>query len=172
MRRMPIELLVGLDASTLIALVIVVAGGAIRAAPLPLPSAPSDQAGCWDARLVTMDHSGVTGLSRLCTPSSGTQARMQAEGLRPGVAYTAWFVYFDQPRECRVPRGAVEACSGQNLPGLSAGWTASSPMVRGRPTSRVTSATSASAPTRRSSSCCSSAARQVLRTTAGAPASS
>ena len=118
MRRTPIELLVGLGASALIAVAVVVVGGALRPAPVPLPSALSEEAGCYDTRLITLDRSGVTGRARLCTPDEGVRAGMEAEGLTSGIAYTAWLVYFDRPRECRVPRCAVDDLLGDEPVGI------------------------------------------------------
>ena len=118
MRRVPIELLVGLGASALLALGVAIVGGGLRAAPVPLPSTLPEQAGCFDSRLITLDRSGVTGRARLCALDEGVRTGIESEGLTSGAAYSAWLVYFDQPGQCRVPRCAVDDLLGDEPVGV------------------------------------------------------
>lgn len=48
--------------------------------------------------------SGITGNATLCADDHGVRAEMELENLTPGVAYTVWFVYFDDPSQCRKPQ--------------------------------------------------------------------
>jgi hypothetical protein len=78
----------------------------------------AEQAGCLDTRLVALDRSGVSSRSRLCSPDEGVWAGIEAEGLTSAVAYTAWLVYFDRPRECRAARCAVDDLLGEEPVGV------------------------------------------------------
>jgi hypothetical protein len=47
--------------------------------------------------------STVTGHAVLVVDSSGAHALIHAENLTPGVAYTVWYVYFDDTSRCLTP---------------------------------------------------------------------
>src|SRR3712207_2916487 len=112
MKHVPIELLAGVGTSAVIAIAVALAGGAIRAAPPPLPSPADERVGCWNTRLVALDRSGVTGCARLCNPDEGVRVDMEAEVLMPGVAYITSLAYFDGPGQCRVARCSVDDALG------------------------------------------------------------
>jgi hypothetical protein len=78
--------------------------GAARgsAAPAALAAPAATQPGCLDTPLVTMADSGVTGTARLCIGDDGVQAHVATSNLATDNAYTAWFVYFDRPSNCKT----------------------------------------------------------------------
>lgn len=45
----------------------------------------------------------ISGHGTLVVNKEGVDAIIRAENLIPGVAYTAWFIYFDNPALCMVP---------------------------------------------------------------------
>jgi hypothetical protein len=47
--------------------------------------------------------SSVSGRALLVVNNSGANVLMHAENLTPGVAYTVWFVYFDDTSRCLTP---------------------------------------------------------------------
>jgi hypothetical protein len=56
---------------------------------------------CHDASLTAMEGSRVRGRSWLCVSGGSTRSTIEAEDLTPGVVYTAWLTYFDDPAVCR-----------------------------------------------------------------------
>jgi hypothetical protein len=68
--------------------------------PVAPAAASTAQPGCVDSPLIEMNSSGVAGSARVCTSSSGVHAEVDVSNLATGQAYTAWFVYFDQPTTC------------------------------------------------------------------------
>ena len=66
------------------------------------PAAAQPQANCLDTPLMTMADSGVTGSARLCMSDAGVHAQVATSNLAAANAYTAWFVYFDQPSSCKT----------------------------------------------------------------------
>jgi hypothetical protein len=85
------------------ALALLVAGAALgSAAPAALAAPAPAQPGCLDTPLVTMADSGVTGTARLCIGDDGVQAHVATRNLATDNAYTAWFVYFDRPLNCKT----------------------------------------------------------------------
>jgi hypothetical protein len=73
---------------------------ALLIVPVAPVAASTAQTGCVDSPLMEMNSSGVAGSARVCTTSSGVHAEVDASNLSSGNAYTAWFVYFDQPAAC------------------------------------------------------------------------
>jgi hypothetical protein len=71
------------------------------AALLPLttsisPAMAADQCSTEDVRpIVSENGSTVSGSAVLVVNNTGANVLMHAEKLTPGVAYTVWFVYFD-----------------------------------------------------------------------------
>jgi hypothetical protein len=95
------ESLLLIGASGSIALVVFLVGAFAIPAVGPqvrLPSGPS----CFEANVGDPVDSGITGSARLCVVDEAIRPAMQVWGLSTGVAYTAWFVYFDRPTECRA----------------------------------------------------------------------
>ena len=82
------------------------------------PVSAAAQAGCLDAPLVTMANSGVTGTARLCISDDGVQAQVASSNLAAANAYTAWFVYFDQPSSCQGQRCMPPDVIGDDPPGV------------------------------------------------------
>jgi hypothetical protein len=56
--------------------------------------------------------STVQGFAHFCADDSGIQVELVANNLNVGDAYTAWFVYFDQPSTCKT-----QPCTGADLAG-------------------------------------------------------
>lgn len=57
-----------------------------------------------DVRPVVPENgSSVSGRAVLVVNSTGADVLMHAENLMPGVAYTVWFVYFDDTSRCLIP---------------------------------------------------------------------
>ena len=108
----------GVLASALFAMAVLLAGLQLRPTPPPLPSFATEQAGCLKTRLVEIDRSGVEGRARLCIVDEGVRPAIDAEGLAPGTIYTALFVYFDRPARCRSPRCAIDDLLGDDPVGV------------------------------------------------------
>lgn len=53
--------------------------------------------------------SSVSGRAVLVVNDTGADVLMHAENLTPGVAYTVWFVYFDDTSRCLVPNQCAPA---------------------------------------------------------------
>ena len=47
--------------------------------------------------------SNVRGNAEICFGDEGVVASLRAASLIPGVAYTVWFSYIDQPQKCQTP---------------------------------------------------------------------
>jgi hypothetical protein len=60
---------------------------------------------CDDQDLIDAAGVGITGSADLCMDSSGPSARLHAEGLVPGDAYTVWWIYIDDPSQCDAGPG-------------------------------------------------------------------
>jgi hypothetical protein len=52
------------------------------------------------ATVVPLLGTGIAGQARLCISGQGVSGNMEVEHLRPGDAYTVWFIYFDDPSKC------------------------------------------------------------------------
>jgi hypothetical protein len=118
MRRLVVELLVGLGLSTLVAATMMVAGRTAQTSPTPLPKLVTERPGCLETRLFGLDGSGITGRARLCIVDEGVRPLVDAEGLVPGTAYAMWLAYFDRPRECRKARCTVDDLTGEAAVGV------------------------------------------------------
>ncbi len=59
--------------------------------------------------LKTLNASGVTGSVSLCVEQSGVGVHIAAENLTAWDAYTAWFIYFDDPSKCITPGACIPA---------------------------------------------------------------
>ena len=68
-----------------------------------------------DAQQSVALHSGtgISGEATLCVTDSSTRLLAQAQSLLAGHAYTAWFIYFDNPALCKTPG----KCGGADLIG-------------------------------------------------------
>jgi hypothetical protein len=55
--------------------------------------------------------STVSGRGTLVVNDEEVEVSIRAENLTPGVAYTAWFIYFDNTGQCIIPR----QCGGPDL---------------------------------------------------------
>ena len=118
MSRTLIALAAGLGASALVAVAVLAAGGALRPTPAPIPASQAGPAGCAEARLHEQSDSGITGRARLCILDEGVRPAIEAEALAPGTAYTAWFAYFDRPRQCRLARCGTDDLLGEDPAGV------------------------------------------------------
>src|SRR5215831_15514117 len=47
--------------------------------------------------------SSISGHGTLVVNNEGADVVIRAENLTPGIAYTAWFLYFDSTEQCLVP---------------------------------------------------------------------
>lgn len=56
-----------------------------------------------DQTIVAQNGSSVSGHGTLVVNNAEADVVIRAENLTPGVAYTAWFVYFDNTAQCLVP---------------------------------------------------------------------
>ncbi len=80
-------------------------------------AAASDDDGCDKASSVVLGTAPIHVDATLCVDSTGVHAaEMRARALTPGVAYTVWFIYFDQPSQCATPGqcGAPSDFAGPN----------------------------------------------------------
>lgn len=70
----------------------------------PKVKAAADQCNADQSQLVTAENgSSVSGHGTLVVNDEQVNVLVRAENLTPGVAYTAWFVYFDSTAQCLVP---------------------------------------------------------------------
>jgi hypothetical protein len=105
------------------ALVLVIAGSAMAYAaaaadPGGAAAPAAAQTGCLDEPLLEMGNSGVAGTAQLCLSDAGVRAQVDTRNLAPGDAYTAWFVYFDQPTTCMGASCAPPDVVGDDPPGV------------------------------------------------------
>ena len=61
--------------------------------------------------VMAQNGSSVSGHGTLVVDNEGADVVIRAENLTPGVAYTAWFVYFNNTAQCLVPH----ACAPPDL---------------------------------------------------------
>jgi hypothetical protein len=61
--------------------------------------------------VISQNASSVSGHGTLVVNNEGADIVIRAENLTPGVAYTAWFVYFNNTAQCLVPN----ACAAPDL---------------------------------------------------------
>jgi hypothetical protein len=54
-------------------------------------------------QVVSQNGSSVSGHGTLVIDKEGADVRVVAKNLTPGVAYTAWFIYFNDTSQCLVP---------------------------------------------------------------------
>ena len=80
--------------------------------------APTAQGSCVDAPVTPMGESGVSGTARLCGDGDGVRTELEANNLAAGDAYTAWFVYFDDPSACQSTPCAPPAVLGDDPAGV------------------------------------------------------
>jgi hypothetical protein len=120
-RRAVIEIGPFVVVSVLIAAGALIVGGNMTAPPAPVPAYASQRPGCQDAPVVGLDNSGLKGSARLCILDESTRPAVDVDGLTPGMAYVAWFAYFDRPQACQkgqctigdLRRDAVGGASGR-----------------------------------------------------------
>lgn len=118
MRRAPIEIAVGIVASTLMAATVVIAAGVLPTTTA-LPSVQvTEQVGCWMAPVFQRDGSGVVGRARLCIVDEGVRPAIEATGLTPGIVYATWLGYFDRPTDCRKSRCTLSDFVGDEPAGV------------------------------------------------------
>jgi hypothetical protein len=68
------------------------------------PTASASPAGaCQQKPIFDASQSGLKGTVTLCKDAGGIAASISAKGLKPGNAYTSWFIYFDNPAACTTP---------------------------------------------------------------------
>jgi hypothetical protein len=60
-------------------------------------------------RLIPQNGSSVSGRAVLVLNNTRTDVLMHAENLTPGVAYTVWFIYFDDTSRCLIPHHCAPA---------------------------------------------------------------
>jgi hypothetical protein len=75
--------------------------------------------GAQDVQVVqSKNGSGITGQATLVVNTTGAHALMQAENLKPGVAYTVWFIYFDDTSKCLIAHqcGAADLTTPPTAP--------------------------------------------------------
>jgi len=78
-----------------------------------LPDAVAgDDHGCKKESIVALGDTPIQGDAFLCSDATGVRARVHAQGLEHGDAYTIWFFYIDDPSQCATP--------GQCAPGDAA----------------------------------------------------
>ena len=53
--------------------------------------------------------SSISGHGTLVVNNEGADVVIRAESLTPGIAYTAWFLYFDKTADCLVPQQCATA---------------------------------------------------------------
>ena len=58
--------------------------------------------------LMPENGSSVSGRAVLVVNNSGVHVLIHAENLTPGVAYTVWFVYFDDTSRCLIPHRCAD----------------------------------------------------------------
>jgi hypothetical protein len=69
-----------------------------------LPDAVADDDdGCNKESIVALGDTPIQGNAFLCVDATGVRARLHANGLTPGDAYTIWFGYIDDPSKCATP---------------------------------------------------------------------
>jgi hypothetical protein len=61
------------------------------------------------APLVAENDSGITGSALVCIADDGVTAKVRANNLVAGDAYTLWFIYFDVPSTCLTPGSCNDA---------------------------------------------------------------
>lgn len=73
-------------------------------------AAAGDDDGCDKEFIIALGDPPVHGDAFLCIDPQGVRAKLHAQALTPGYAYTVWFVYFDDPSQCATPGqcGALE----------------------------------------------------------------
>lgn len=122
MHRWLVEIGATVGVSVLMAAGALAAGRSLAAAPPPAsaPSFANQQPGCFEAPVVALDHSGVTGRARLCIVDEGVRPLVDVEGLTPNTAYAALMMYFDRPQVCLKQRCAMDDL----LPSTDAGVAA------------------------------------------------
>jgi hypothetical protein len=90
-------------ALSLMVAVAALGSAAPAAASLAAGGAPTPaQAGCLDTPLTSIAESGVTGSAMVCIGDGGVRAQVATSNLATDNAYTAWFVYIDQPSKCKT----------------------------------------------------------------------
>ena len=71
----------------------------------PLTTAP----GCYDAPVVQVDQSGISGQAALCITDEAVRPALRVANLTPDTAYLALFQYFGEPSACQTfPCGVTD----------------------------------------------------------------
>jgi len=105
------EILVAVGAPIAITVAVLMIGAAmVRTAPAVVPASWRPGLDCYDAPVVAVGGSGVSGAVSLCIADTGARPAVAARGLVPGRRYSAWFLYFDQPAGCQTA-----SCLDDNL---------------------------------------------------------
>ena len=92
------EMLVAAGAPIAITVAVLVMGTAmVRTAPAEVPAIWRPSFDCYDAPVVAIGGSGVSGAASLCTTDTGARPAVAARGLAPGRRYSIWFFYRDPP---------------------------------------------------------------------------
>lgn len=74
----------------------------LLAAPLAV-AAGDDRGRHCDAQRIEAQQVAASGKAVMCVTGNDVYGAVVARGLKPGDAYTVWWVYFDDPPSCMVP---------------------------------------------------------------------
>ena len=110
------ELLLTIGVPLAVAAVVLVVGVVVLPPPtISVPSRWLSGFGCYDAPLVPVRGSGVSGAAVLCKSATGVRPGIRAQGLKPAADYDVWYLYIDGPSACPAGGCAVGDLIGPDI---------------------------------------------------------